>query len=62
MINEYKPKINKGLKVEYQDKVYDKIIYFHVSNNKVSFENKQNESITNNICCNLSEVKISINE
>lgn len=62
MIEEYNPKINKNLKVEYQNKIYDKIIYLSISENKIRFENKENESTTNNICCNLSEVKISIND
>ncbi len=62
MIAEYNPKINKNLKVEYENKIYDKIIYLSISENKIRFENKENESTTNNICCNLSEVKISIND
>ena len=62
MIEEYNPKINKNLKVEYQNKIYDKIIYLSISENKIRFENKENESTTNNICCNLSKVKISIND
>ena len=62
MITEYNPKINKNLKVEYENKIYDKIIYLSISENKIRFENKENESTTNNICCNLSEVKISIND
>lgn len=62
MIEEYNPKINKNLKVEYQNKIYDKIIYLSISENKIRFENKENESTTNNVCCNLSEVKIKINE
>ncbi len=62
MIAEYNPKINKNLKVEYANKIYDKIIYLSISENKIRFENKENESTTNNICCNLSEVKISIND
>lgn len=62
MIEEYNPRINKNLKVEYQNKIYDKIVYLSISENKIRFENKENESTTNNICCNLSEAKISIND
>lgn len=57
---EYNPKINKGLKIEYSNKIYDKIIYLSISENKVRFENKENESTTNNVVCNLSEIKITI--
>ena len=57
---EYNPKINKGLKVEYDNRIYDKIIYFSISDNEVHFENKENDSITNNIFCKLSEIKITL--
>lgn len=57
---EYNPKINKGLKIEYANKIYDKIIYLSISNNEVHFENKENDSISNNISCKLNEVKLSI--
>ena len=60
MLEEYKPKINKGLKIEYNNKIYDKIIYLNISNNEIHFENKENDSITNNIACKLSEIKISL--
>ncbi len=62
MIKEYKPKINKGLKIEYQNKIYDKIIYLNISDNEVRFENNENESTTNNVCCKLSEIELKINE
>lgn len=57
---EYNPKINKGLKIEYSNKIYDKIIYLSISDNEVHFENKENDSISNNISCKLSEIKITI--
>lgn len=60
MLEEYNPKINKGLKIEYSNKIYDKIIYLNISNNEIHFENKENDSITNNIACKLSEIKISL--
>lgn len=60
MIEPYNPKILKGLKVEYENKIYDKIIYLNISNNEIHFENKENDSITNNIACKLSEVKITL--
>lgn len=59
---EYNPKINKGLKIEYDNRIYDKIIYLSISNNEVHFENKENDSISNNISCKLSDIKLSINE
>lgn len=62
MPTEYNPKIIKGVKVEYQNKIYDKIIYLTISDNKIRFENKENESTTNNVCCNISEAKIITNE
>lgn len=58
----YNPKINNGLKIEYANKIYDKIMYLSISNNEVHFENKENDSISNNISCKLSEVKITIAE
>lgn len=60
MIEAYNPKINKGLKIEYVNKIYDKIIYCSISDNEVHFENKENDSISNNISCKLNEVKITI--
>ena len=62
MLAEYNPKINKGLKIEYNNKIYNQIIYLSISDNEIRFENKENEGITNNVSCKLSEVKISINE
>jgi hypothetical protein len=56
----YNPRINKGLKVEYGNKIYDKIIYLNISNNEIHFENKENDSISNNISCKLNEAKISL--
>ena len=60
MIEAYNPKINKGLKIAYANKIYDKIIYCSISDNEVHFENKENDSISNNISCKLNEVKITI--
>lgn len=60
MIEAYNPKINKGLKIEYSNKIYDKIIYLSISDNEIRFENKENESTTNNVSCKLNEVKITI--
>lgn len=56
----YNPKINKGLKVEYANRIYDKIMYLNISDNEVHFENKENDSISNNISCKLSEIKLTI--
>ena len=56
----YNPKINRGLKVEYVNKIYDKIMYLSISDNEVHFENKENDSISNNISCKLSEIKLTI--
>ena len=34
MIEPYNPKILKGIKVEYENKIYDKIIYLTISDNE----------------------------
>jgi len=60
MIEPYNPKILKGLKIEYSNKIYDKIIYASISDNEIHFENRENDSITNNIVCKLNEVKITL--
>lgn len=60
MLEPYNPKILKGLKVEYENIIYDKIIYLSISDNEIHFENRENNSITNNIACKLSEVKITL--
>ena len=60
MIEPYNPKILKGLKIEYSNKIYDKIIYASISDNEIHFENRENNSITNNIVCKLNEVKITL--
>ena len=60
MLEEYNPKINKGLRVEYENKIYDKIIYLSISENELHFTNKESESISNNIYCKLSEAKITL--
>lgn len=60
MLEVYNPKINKGLKIEYANKIYDKIIYLSISDNEVHFENKENDSISNNISCKLNEIKLTI--
>ena len=60
MLEPYNPKINKGLKIEYSNKIYDKIIYASISDNEIHFENRENDTITNNIACKLNEVKITL--
>lgn len=60
MIEPYNPKILKGLKIEYSNKIYDKIIYASISDNEIHFENRENDSITNNIVCKLNEIKITL--
>lgn len=60
MLEPYNSKINKGLKIEYSNKIYDKIIYASISDNEIHFENRENDSITNNIACKLNEVKITL--
>ena len=46
--------------IEYSNKIYDKIIYLNISDNEIHFENKEDDSITNNIACKLNEVKITL--
>lgn len=55
----------KNLKIKYDNKVYDKIMYLSVHNideyskYEVSFENKENEKETININCMLNEIEIA---
>lgn len=53
----YKPKIIKGLKIKYDGKEYDKIIYMHCSDEGLHFENQDNEFTTTNINCKIKDVK-----
>lgn len=57
---DYKPKVIKGLKVEYNKIVYDKIIYLSCSNEGISFENMPDDNTTMNVRCKIGEAKITI--
>ena len=58
-----RPKIINGLKVEYDNKIYDKIINFNISNwddekYNVSFTNVDSDNLTTEIRCSLKDIKI----
>ena len=58
-----RPKIINGLKVEYDNKIYDKIIRINISNwddekYNVSFTNVDSDNLTTEIRCSLKDIKI----
>lgn len=58
-----RPKIINGLKVEYDNKIYDKIINFNISTwddekYNVSFTNVDSDNLTTEIRCSLKDIKI----
>lgn len=58
-----RPKIINGLKVEYDNKIYDKIISFNISTwddekYNVSFTNVDSDNLTTEIRCSLKDIKI----
>lgn len=59
---ENKEKTVKGLKIKYNDEVYDKITYFNISNwdgkENVSFSHKKNENTMLNINCKFADIEI----
>lgn len=62
-----RPKPINGLKVEYDNKIYDKIIRFNISNwddekYNVSFTNIDSDNLTTEIRCNLKDIKIITEE
>lgn len=57
-IDMYKPKIIKGLKIEYDGETYDKISYLACSNDGVTFEHNPNDSTYVNVHCKLNEIKV----
>lgn len=62
MKEEIKEKAIKGLKIKYDNTIYDKITYFHVSNwdktDEVSFTNKDNDNKSVNIRCEFKDIEI----
>lgn len=62
MVSELKEKPIKGLKIKYNNEIYEKIIYFSVSNwdkiDNVSFTNKDSNNKTVNIHCEFKDIEI----
>ena len=52
----------ENLKIKYDGNVYDKIVYFSISNwdgnERVSFTNKTNNNSSTNVNCKFSEIEI----
>lgn len=59
---ETKEKPIKGLKIKYNDEIYDKIMYFSISNwngkDNVSFTNQKNSNTSVNVNCLFSNIEI----
>lgn len=59
---EQKEKPIKGLKIKYDNVIYDKIVYFSVSNwNKedtVNFTNLDSKNVTISIHCNFKDIEL----
>lgn len=54
----YKPKVIKGLKVEYAGETYDRITYLSCSNEGFSFEHMPNDNTSINVRCKVNEAKL----
>ncbi len=59
---EVKEKPIKGLKIKYNNEIYDKIMYFSISNwdgkDNVSFTNKKNNNTSVTVNCLFSDIEI----
>jgi hypothetical protein len=58
----YKPKPIKGLKVVYNNTIYDKIVHLSCSSEGISFEHMPNENTFVNVRCKISEAQIAIDQ
>lgn len=58
----YKPKLIKGLKIEYNGETYDKITYLSASNEGFFFEHMPNESTSVSVRCKINEAKLAVSE
>lgn len=59
----YQPKKIANFKIKYDNKIYDKITDFNISNwedeaNNVRFTNRDNDKSITQIICNLSDIEI----
>ncbi len=57
-MKEWKPKPIKGLKVEYNGTIYDKITNISCDNESMYFTHMPNESTSINVNCKPSEAKV----
>lgn len=62
MMENNKERPIENLKIKYDGNVYDKIVYFSISNwdgnEQVSFTNKTDNSSSTNVNCKFSEIEI----
>lgn len=60
---ENKDKPIENLKIKYDNNIYDKIVYFSISNwdgnERVSFTNKTNNNSSTTVNCKFSEIEIT---
>lgn len=55
----WKPKPIKGLKIEYNGTVYDKITYLSCDTDGMHFDNQTDNSTTIAVNCKIEDVKIT---
>ena len=62
MMGSNKERPIKNLKIKYDNNIYDKIVYFSISNwdgnERVSFTNKTDNSSSTTVNCKFSEIEI----
>ena len=62
MIENSKERPIENLKIKYDENVYDKIVYFSISNwdgnERVSFTNKTDNNSSTSVNCKFSEIEI----
>lgn len=62
MMESNKEKPIKGLKVKYDDKTYENITYFSISNwdgsERVSFTERKDNTVSTTVNCKFSDIKI----
>ena len=55
---ESKEKPIKGLKIKYDGKTYENITYFSICNERVSFTEKKDNTVSTTVNCKYSDIKI----
>lgn len=63
MMGSNKERPIENLKIKYDNNIYDKIVYFSISNwdgnERVSFTNKTNNNSSTTVNCKFSEIEIT---